>query len=339
MKRIGVLYERAFTREALLAAFHAAARHKHGKRACFNFEKRLASNLDELFQELSAGTYRPRPYYSFMVYEPKPRRIFAPSFADLVVQHAIYRVILPIFNPTFIDQSFACRPGKGTHRAADYAQRALQASNKDSVTLKLDIRKFFYSINRQVLRRLIERKIKDKRFVDLMMQFAEYGEPVGIPIGNLLSQVYALIYLSPVDHFIKRTLKSELYCRYVDDFILFDVQQTEANSKIQVITEFLRNQLGLELSRYTIASRSRGVNFVGYRTWAGKRFIRKHSLFKFKRAAAAKEAEAIASFLGHARNTSSLRHLLATLKEYANDLPLPKAYRSDAHRRACFAVT
>ena len=120
MKRIGHLYERAFTPGALLAAFHAAARHKHGKRACFNFEKRLASNLDALHRELSDYSYRPRSYYSFMVYEPKPRRIFAPAFRDLVVQHAIYAVIGPIFERGFIDQSFACRIGFGTHKAADY---------------------------------------------------------------------------------------------------------------------------------------------------------------------------------------------------------------------------
>ena len=157
MKRIGFLFERTFTREALLVAFQTAARHKHGKRACFEFEKSLATNLDALHQELNDGTYRPRPYFSFMVYEPKPRTIFAPAFRDLVVQHAIYSVVGPIFERSFIDQSFACRLGYGTHKAADYAQEALRACPRDSYTLKLDIRRFFYRIDRGILRMLIER--------------------------------------------------------------------------------------------------------------------------------------------------------------------------------------
>jgi RNA-directed DNA polymerase len=304
MKRIGFLYEKAFTEEALLSAFNAAARHKHGKRACFNFEKCLASNIDALRQELADGTYTPRPYYSFMVYEPKPRVIYAPAFRDLVVQHAIYAAVGGLFERSFIDQSFACRIGYGTHKAADYAQRALQQSDADSYTLKLDIRKFFYRIDRRVLRLQIERKIKDARFVDLMMQFADYGEPVGIPIGNLLSQLYALIYLNPLDHFVKRILGIANYCRYVDDFILFDQLKARAIALKERVVAFISN-LGLELSRYTIAPTRKGVNFVGYRTWRSKRFIRKHSLYTFRRAVRAGKAESIASCLGHARKTHS----------------------------------
>lgn len=262
MKRIGYLFDKTFTPDALLAAFNAAARHKHAKRACFNFERRLANNLDLLHHELHEGSYTPRAYFNFMVYEPKPRRIFAPAFRDLVVQHAIYAVIGPIFDRGFIDQSFACRLGLGTHKAADYAQAALQASPRDSYTLKLDIRKFFYRIDRTILRRQIERKIKDHRFVDLMMQFADHGEPVGIPIGNLLSQLYALIYLNPLDHFIKRELGVPRYCRYVDDFVLFGESREDLLACKALIVEFIRRELHLELSRFTLAPVTRGINFV-----------------------------------------------------------------------------
>lgn len=175
MKRHGYLFEEAFTKENLYQAYLNASRHKHKKRACFNFERRLARNLDRLYEAIHDGTYKPQPYYTFTVYEPKARKIYAPSFCDLVVQHAIYRVIYPIFNPTFIDQSFACRIGRGTHKAANYAQSALQAAPVGSYSIKLDIRKFFYRIDRDVLRKQIERKIKDQRFVNLMMVFAEYG--------------------------------------------------------------------------------------------------------------------------------------------------------------------
>ena len=333
MKRVGYLYEKAFTPEALLAAFHAAARHKHGKRACFNFETHLASQLDSLHRELHDGSYKPRPYYSFMVYEPKPRRIFAPAFRDLVVQHAIYAVAGPIFDRTFIHQSFACRVGYGTHKAADYAQAALQACPRDSYTLKLDIRKFFYRIDRAILRTLIERKIKDQRFVDTMMQFADHGEPVGIPIGNLLSQLYALIYLNPLDHFIKRELGVRHYCRYVDDFVIFGVARELAVALRVEITAFI-TRLMLELSRSTITRVTRGVNFVGYRTWATKRFIRRHSLHTYRKAVHRGNTEALVSCLGHARRTHSLQHMLRFFKEHHHaDHPLPKAYHRHHHPR------
>lgn len=334
MKRIGHLYEHAFTPEALLAAFHAAARHKHSKRACFNFETHLASNLDSLHRELNDGSYRPRPYYSFMVYEPKPRRIYAPAFRDLVVQHAIYAMVGPIFDRTFIAQSFACRVGFGTHKAADYAQTTIQSCDRERYTLKLDIRKFFYRIDRAILRGLIERKIKDRRFVDLMMLFADHGEPVGIPIGNLLSQLYALIYLNPLDHFIKRTLGIRRYCRYVDDFVLFGLPRVALIAHKARIVEFIAG-LGLELSKSTIARVSRGVNFVGYRTWATKRFIRRHSLFTFRKAVKQGNTGVIVSCLGHARRTHSLQHMLRFFKEHHHaNLWLPKAYHRDHHPRA-----
>ena len=338
MKRVGFLYDRAFTPEALRLAFHAAARHKHGKRACFNFAKHLASNLDALHRELADDTYRPRPYYSFMVYEPKPRRIFAPAFRDLVVQHAIYAAVGPIFDRGFINQSFACRIGYGTHKAADYAQAALQACPPGSYTLKLDIRKFFYRIDRPTLRGLIERKIKDHRFVDLMMQFADHGEPVGIPIGNLLSQLYALVYLTPLDHFIKRVLGVKLYCRYVDDFVLFGLtREALLICKVRII-EFIAG-LRLELSKSTLARVTRGTNFVGYRTWISKRFVRRHSFYTFRQSVKRGLMESVVSVLGHARRTHSLQHMLRYCKEQNSDLHhrLPQAYRFPNHPRAAVA--
>ena len=319
MKRHGYLFEEAFSRENLYKAYLNASKNKHAKRSCFNFERRLAWNLDRIYKSLHNGTYKPQPYYTFTVYEPKERVIYAPSFYDLVVQHAIYQVICPIFNPTMIHQSYACQKGKGTHKAADYAQWALQQIPRGSYTMKLDIRKFFYRINRSILRKQFERKIKDARFVDLMMVFADYGQPIGIPIGNLLSQIYALIYLNPLDHFIKRELKIKLYCRYVDDFVLFGISKKECENSLVLIKDFI-TRIGLELSKYTIALVKKGINFVGYRTWASKRFIRKHSMYVFSRRVKAKKLNSIISVFGHAKHTHSKANLLRQLKEKHHDL-------------------
>lgn len=326
MKRHGQLFEKIFTRENLYQAYLDARRGKRKKQACFQFEINLGANLDAIHREIHQGSYRPRPYFRFKVFEPKERIIHAPAFHDIVIQHALYRVIYPLFNATFIDQSFACRIGKGTHRASDYTQRALRKCDPDSYTLKLDIRKFFFNIDRQILRSLIERKIKDRRLVNLMMLYTECDGPTGIPIGNLLSQLYALIYLNPLDHFVKRVLGVKHYVRYVDDFVLIGLTRGQCLEYRERIVSYLESALRLTLSKSTIQKVRRGVNFVGYRTWAHKRFIRKFSLYRFKRAVRRGNHRSIVSILGHARRTNSLPHMMRILEAiHGTNLPLSQA--------------
>lgn len=330
MKRHGNLFNTIFTRENLCQAYLDACKGKRSKKATFEFEKHLGSNLDDLYSEIHAGTYQPRPYVVFEVTEPKRRTIHAPHFRDIVVQHAIYRVIYPLFNRRFIDQSFACRVGMGTHKASDYTQRALRSSDADSYTLQLDIRKFFASIDRDILRGQIERVIKDKRLVAVMMMYAQLDTKTGIPIGNLLSQLYALIYMNPLDHFIKRDLGIRKYVRYVDDFILIGLARLECRSLLDIITGFLSRYLKLTLSKFGIQKVKRGLNFVGYRTWRSRRFIRKHSLYRFKRVCSTENQKAAASILGHTKRTDSLPHLLNIMKEaisHGKNLLIPKNYR------------
>lgn len=328
MKRYGNLYAQATSLDALHQGYLDARRGKRGRHACLAFERRLGAQIHDLADRLADGTFMPRPYVTFTIHEPKSRQISAPPFRDRVVQHAVYNVVQPIFDRGFIDQSFACRPGRGTHMAADYAQHALQQSGPDTYSLHLDVRRFYYSIDRGILRALVERKIKDARLVDLMMQFAQMDAPVGLPIGNLLSQLHALIYLNPLDHHIKRELGIARYCRYVDDLLLLDLSRDQAFAARDAITAYLADQLGLQVSKATIAPTRRGVNFVGYRTWASRRFVRRHALYRFRRAAAAGRAASVISSLGHARRTASLGHMhrhLQQLREqrHANPHPLP----------------
>lgn len=333
MKRTGNLFGRAFSRENLYQAYLDARKGKRKKRACHRFEVNLGANLEQLYQEIHSDTYRPRPYFQFIVHEPKKRIIYAPAFRDIVVQHAIYRVIYDLFDRSFIHSSFACRKGYGTHRASVYTQQAMRTYGKDLYVLKLDVRKFFYSIRRDVLRKLIELKIKDRRFVDMMMLFAEYEDPVGIPIGNLLSQIYALIYLNPLDHFIKRVLKVKYYVRYVDDLVLIGLDKLQAVHYKAVIENILEGSHALSLSRWTLQKVKRGVNFVGYRTWQGLRLIRKYSLHKFRRCVQKGKWESIVSLLGHAKDTASITHMKNILKEAVNaeTLQIQKNYRSIYH--------
>jgi retron-type reverse transcriptase len=336
MKRHGNLYDQAFSEENLYTAYLDARKNKRATRSCFAFERRLGSGLAELHQLLRDGSYAPLPYNTFHVHEPKQRLIHAPAFRDRVVQHAIYRIIQPIFDATFIDQSFACRPGRGTHAASDYVQAALQQAPRESYLLQLDIRKFYYSIDRGILRRLIERKIKDTRLVDVMMQFADSSEPLGVPIGNLLSQLYALIYLNPLDHYVKRELGAQHYARYVDDFVLIGIDRDQALQARADIVRFLADRLRLELSKSTIARVTRGSNFVGYRTWASRRFVRKHALYTFRRAARSGSVQSVISSVGHARHTASVGGMVAHLKEnhHAVYRRLPQSQRCLHHVHA-----
>lgn len=327
MKRTGNLFDLTFSRENLYQAYIDARKGKRKKQACFNFETSLGGNLEALYEEIHRGSYKPRPYKKFTVYEPKERIIYAPAFRDIVVQHAIYRVIYPIFDKTFIDQSFACRKGRGTHSCSQQTQKYMRTCGDDEYTLSLDIRKFFYSIDRGILRKLVEKKIKDARLVDIMMAFAEMDTPVGIPIGNLLSQTYALIFMNPVDHFVKRILKVKKYVRYVDDFILIGITRDQCLKYREMIIEFIDKKLNLKLSKSTIQKIKKGLNFVGYRTWKTKKFIRKYSLYKFRKMVKQNKQASVISILGHAKHTNSLFYMFKILEEIKNDIKIPKNFR------------
>jgi retron-type reverse transcriptase len=331
LKRAGNLFDRIFTKENLYHAYLDARKGKRKKRACHRFSSNLGGNVQALHDEIHAGTYHPQPYFEFMVREPKPRRIAAPAFRDTVVQHAIYRFVYPIFNRTFIDQSFACRKGGGTHKASDYTQAALRDSDPDSYVLKLDVRKFFPSISCRFLWQQLRRKIKDSRLIRVMMMFAGALDDVGIPIGNLLSQLYALIVLNPVDHFIKRVLRVKKYVRYVDDMVLVGLTRAECLEYRSRIGEFLRDNLGMTYSKTSISKVKRGVNFVGYRTWPGLRLIRKYSLQKFRRQAVRGRIDPVISLIGHAKDTASLLHMFSLIHKHNptlfNRLPQPHQRR------------
>ena len=320
-KRHGNLFDQTFTLEALFAAYQRARRGKRKTLSVLRFEQALGYNLQQLHDELHSGSYQPMPYRHFMITEPKPRQISAPAFRDVVVQHAIYATINPIFDQGFIHDNYGCRTGKGTHRASDRAQQYLRQSAADSFSLQLDIRRFYYRIDRARLIAQMERKIKDPRLLALMAAFTDHGEPTGIPIGNLLSQLYALIYLNPLDHYLKRELKVNKYVRYVDDFILFDIPSREsAHQLLTAIQAFLHTELGLELSRYTLAPTRRGVNFVGFRTWRRRRFVRKHSLRRFSRSLVRGDTHSLQSILGNAKRSASHTHLARRARVERPDL-------------------
>lgn len=302
------LFAQCFTFENLLKAYESARKGKKSKVKVLDFSKDLYANINQLLTELNTNTYKPRPYTKFWVYEPKPREIKAPHFRDVVVQHCIYDVIYPIFDRSFIFHSYGCRKEKGNHRAVDMLQKYMRSEN-NKYFLQLDIRRYYYTINRDKLKQFLGKKIKDQRFLDLIMLFADDGESkTGVPIGNLLSQLLALIYLNELDHYVKRTLKLKYYVRYVDDFVIGLNSCEECIYYKQRIEKFLNEELDLTFSKWKITPTRKGLNFVGFRTWKEIRFVRKRSLYNFSKALKAEKLDSLNAIIGNSIRSATYRH-------------------------------
>lgn len=306
-KTFNNLYNNLLSYSKLEEAFSKAKLGKSNKQVVSKFTDNLPVELSNLLDELETFTYKPRPYRTFEVFEPKQRTIHAPHFRDVVVQRAIFNIIEPIFEATFIHTSFGCRKNKGTHKASDTLQKLLRSSNVNNYYIQMDISKYFYRVNRDILIKLIEKKISDKNLVNLIKMFLP--NDTGMPIGNLLSQLFSNIYLNQLDQFCKRTLKIKKYVRYVDDFVVLDKTKEEIHHILTQIKEFLKT-LKLTLSRFTIQRITRGVNFCGYRTWRRTKFIRKKSLLKFREALNNYNIRSLMSILGHTKPTANFTSLI-----------------------------
>ena len=339
MKRVGQLFHLIANQASLMAAYESARDGKRNHRACFNFARYLGTNLSDLERELLDGSYRPHDCNRFWVFDGRKQRLIeAPAFRDLVVQHAAYAVVGPLFERRYIDTSFACRKGKGTHQAADWMQRAIQSAPRTAWVLHVDVRKFFCSIDRTVLSDLVRRVIKCPQTLALLDQFMHRDAPTGIPIGNLLSQTYANLYLNSLDHFCKRTLGVADYARYMDDSIMIAPDRATGLQWLEAIRAHLA-LLGLEISHYSLHPIRRGANFVGFRTWARARFVRPHVISSFRRDAHKGHLPGVISRLGHARRTASYQPLLTYLKDHHADLyrALPQSLRRLHHLPAAAA--
>ena len=282
--------------------------------------------------------YEPSEYHYFKVYEPKERQIMALPFYDRVVQHAINNVLEPIFDKRFISQSYACRKGKGMHAASDTLKEWLYEWNKyhpdqPLYAIKADIHHYFQSIDHAILKTEIRKVIKDARVLALLDRIIDHNgnmpDGVGIPVGNLTSQLFANIYLDALDQFIKHELGVEAYIRYMDDFVILSPDKEQLRSWLARIEQFLREELKLEFNpKTTILAAKNGIDFVGYKHRATHRKVRKDSIKRIKRTIKKCESgkitkeqlqKSIQSWTGHAGHADSynLRKKIETLAEAA----------------------
>jgi retron-type reverse transcriptase len=301
MKTYKNLFPKIIQFENLLLAANRAAAGKREQSNVLDFFYRLEENLFELQTELENQTYRPGDYFTFNIYDPKPRMISAAPFRDRVVHHALVNIIEPLFERSFVFDSYANRIGKGTHRAIRRYQRFLR---QYKYALKCDIKKYFPSIDHEILKRILRRVIADARtlwLIDLIIDgsnpqelvidyfpgddlFAPIGRKKGLPIGNLTSQFFANVYLNPFDHFVKEVLRCHAYLRYVDDFVLFSDRKSELHEWLKRVTEFLRKvRLKLHPTHCYLFSSKVGWHFLGQQIFRTHRYLPSENVRKFKR--------------------------------------------------------
>lgn len=323
MKRIGNLKASWCNYEALHTAFQEVKKNKSHYHGIIAFESNLVSNLNRILTSLEDGTYKVQPTRDFYITDPKVRLIQAPQFEDRIVQHAVLNSIRDTVERKFIDQTFACIRGRGTHSASDLLKRYLVNYKNEGYYLKVDIRKFFYTINHKVLEYQLSRIIKCKPTLELLKKFYKDGTGKGLPLGNVTSQVLANLALNPIDHLLKRVLKCKHVVRYMDDIIVLSKSKTFLRSILKNI-EGLLIKLKLTTNEKTqIGLIADGVDFVGYRTWFNNRLIRKRSLYKVKRVLKKNaDINRIASYLAHSKRTNSLIYVLMQIVKVIDSLLL-----------------
>lgn len=308
MKSIKHVFEQVVEYDNLYRAYLNARLCKRYRREVLKFTAHLEDYLTLLQSKLKDGTYRLGRYREFYIYEPKQRLIMAQPFADRVVQWAIYQVLHPLFVNSYITDSYACIQGRGTHKAVERLHYWLQQVDRKPEKyyyLKLDISKYFYRIDHDVLRGILQRKIRDKRMIDLLSIIIEsdqtkFGLPPGkspgevakservsdrgMPVGNLSSQMFANLYLNELDQYCKRVLGIHFYIRYMDDVIILSDSKPQLHEWKDLINSFLQEKLKLDLNEKTcIRPITLGIEFCGYKIWPTHIKLRKSTALKMKR--------------------------------------------------------
>ena len=307
------MYTQLCSLDNLLLAYQRAAKAKRGHPNVAAFEFHLEDNLIALQRELREQTYRPGAYTSFHIHEPKRRLISAAPFRDRVVHHALCNLIEPVFERSFIFDSYANRQDKGTHRALNRCQ---QFARQYRYVLQCDIKQFFPSIDHAILRATLARKIDDRRtnfqicptdtarvmwLIDQILAsgagvLSEEYDPVyfpgddlfaihrlrGLPIGNLTSQFWANCYLNPFDHFVQRELQAPAYLRYVDDFLIFaDDKRWLADARRAIIARLAR--LRLTIHPTNCKPVTNGISFLGFVVFPEHRRLKQRKGIAFAR--------------------------------------------------------
>lgn len=277
-------YQTIASLDNLLEAWQEFVRGKRKRKDVQEFERNLMDNILTLHRDLKAKTYTHSIYEAFSISDPKPRSIHKASVRDRLLHHAIYRLLYPFFDKTFVGSSYSCRRGKGNHKAFEHFERLANRVSRNHTrtvwVLKCDVRKFFASIDQERLLRILKRRIPDRDILWLLEQIVRSFEStkagLGLPLGNLTSQLLVNIYMNEFDQFVKHTLKSKAYVRYADDFVLLSRDKAELERLLPRIETFLWDELRLTLhpDKVFIKTLASGVDFLGWVHFPDHRVVR-----------------------------------------------------------------
>lgn len=348
MKTYKNLFRELCSKENIALAFRKAQKGKSLKPYVIEFKTSLTENLRLLNQELLSEAYQPRPLKTFIVREPKTRKISKSDFRDRIVHHAICNVLEPIFDKLFIYDSFANRRGKGALKALerfDYFKRKVSRNNARSCyVLKADIKHYFEKVNHNLLINILRKKINDSKLILLIIKVLKnHSEKVGMPLGNMTSQFFANVYLHELDQFVKHELKAKYYIRYVDDFVILHDNIDVLQDYRKKIDLFLKEKLQLELhpNKSKILFLKRGVAFLGFRNFFHHRLLRKANILNMKNQikrtnydSLCEYLEGWAAYAKHA-NTFNLRRRIAEIVEglFPGNISLLQIGRLSKHSR------
>ncbi len=277
-------FDNITTTENLLTAWRAFKRSKSKKLDVQEFERHLIENLVSLQLDLQNGSYRHGGYQAFKINDPKPRDIHKALVRDRVVHHLLYLALAPFFFQIFITDSYSCQLGKGTHKALDrftkFSSVVSKNNTKQCFVLKCDIRKFFATIDHEILQSILESRICDKRLLALIRvvveSFTSGVEGKGLPLGNLTSQLLVNMYMHEFDVYIKQTLKVPYYIRYADDFVVLSPDKDALVKILCEMSVFLRDKLRLTMhpDKVSINTFASGVDFLGWVHFPNQRVLR-----------------------------------------------------------------
>jgi RNA-directed DNA polymerase len=307
MKRKNNLFQQIASVENLQAADQKARKGKKDQYGIKVHDARRDLNIQNLHRMLLEHTYTTSKYTTFLIYEPKEREIFRlPYFPDRIVHHAVMNVLQSIFISTLTRDTYSCIPGRGIHAASNALKNALRHPSESTFCLKLDIKKFYPSVDHAILKQLLRRKFKDADLLWLLDDIIDSAP--GLPIGNYLSQYLANFYLSEFDHWLKEKLKVRHYFRYADDIVILGEDKPYLHSLLDQIRTFLTENLALTIKdNYQVFPvAARGIDFVGYVHFHTHTLMRKTIKQNFARMMAKNRNKAsFASYSGWAKHCDS----------------------------------
>jgi len=281
MKRHKRLIEQIATIENLRDAYKKTSKNKRMTFGYLEFKEYSHLNLNALREEFLDGGYKIGNYREFTIFEPKARKISALDFKDRLTQHAVCNIIGPIFERTLLHNTYACRPNMGTHAGVRYIQSELRKPNATHY-LKTDYSKFFPSVDRQILHRLIDRKIGCEKTLKILREIIPM-DGKGIPIGSLTSQLFANVYGGMIDRYIHDVLGYRRWARYMDDIVILGDDPVKLREDFYRIQSYSQESMAMNISKWSCSGVGRGINFLGYRIWATHKLLRPDSVTRAKR--------------------------------------------------------